>query len=126
MTNEPTEPTILDVSHLAPPKGQIDGSCAGIPLDAWRRGDPLDEVQTAVQFLVAHPDIQIMAYCHDVSREEWQAHDNRQKSAGKAWAAREYPHLNVRLRTTTMAYRGVGNDVTVVFAEVLKPKKDAV
>lgn len=121
MTNEATPR--LEQPDLAPPKGQIDGSCAGIPLDAWRRGDPLDEVQTAVQFLVNQPDIQMMAYCHDVSPQEWQAHDRRQIKAGKAWAAREYPHLTVRLRTATMPYRGVGNDVTVVFAEVVKPKK---
>lgn len=115
----------LNPSHLAPPRGQIDGTCAGIPLDAWRRGDPLDEVQTAIRFLVDHPDQQIMAYCHDVSVKEWQTHDNRQKAAGKAWATREYPHLNIRLRTETMAYYGVGNDVTVVFAEIVKPKKVA-
>ena len=124
-TPEPTitEPIKLDIAELAPPKGQIDGSCAGIPLDSWRRGDPLDDVITAIRFAAQHPDIPTMAYCHDVSREEWQTHDNRQKSAGKAWAAREYPHLNFRLRTATMPYRGIGNDVTVVFAEVVKPKK---
>jgi hypothetical protein len=122
-TTTPVEPVKLDVTELAPPKGQLDGSCAGIPLDAWRRGDPNDDVITAIRFAAEHVDIQTMAYCHDVSREEWQTHDNRQKAAGKAWAAREYPHLNIRLRTATMPYRGIGNDVTVVFAEVIKPKK---
>lgn len=120
-----TDIPVLDSSHLAPPRGQLDESCAGIPLDSWRRGDPLDSVETAVRFVASHPDIQTMAYCHDVSREEWQTHDNRQKAAGKAWAAREFPHLNIRLRTATMPYRGIGNDVTVVFAEVVKAKKVA-
>jgi len=122
----PTDPTILDTAALAPPKGQVDGSCAGLPLDAWRRGDPLEEVQTAIQFLVAHPEVQTMAYCHDVSPQEWQTHDRRQMAAGKAWAAREYPHLNIKLRSITMPYRSVGNDVTVVYAEVVKAKKVAV
>ncbi len=113
----------LDPAHLAPPRGQLDESCAGIPLDSWRRGDPLESVETAVRFVAEHPDTQTMAYCHDISREEWDQHDRRQRAAGRAWAAREFPHLNIRLRVITLPYRGIGNDVHVMFAEVVKPKK---
>jgi len=113
----------ITADDLAPPSGTIDESCAGIPLDSWRRGDPTEGVMTAVRFVAEHPDVPAIAYCHPPLREVFDATDRRQKAAGKAWAAREYPHLNIRLRQATLPYRGIGSDVVVIFAEVFKAKK---
>lgn len=112
----------IEVTDLAPPQGQVDETCAGTPLDAWRRGDPYEGVKTAVRFVAEHPDVPAICYCHDPIREVFGTADRRQRSAGRAWAAREYPHLNIRLRSVTLPYRGIGNDVVVMYAEVVKAK----
>ena len=121
--SEQNNEQIVKPEEIAPPIHKVDESVAGTPLDAWRRGDPMASVMTAVRFVAEHPDVQTIAYCHDPIPQVFQLTDNRQKAAGKAWAAREFPHLNIRLRTMTLPYRGIGNDVTVVYAEVVKPKK---
>jgi len=117
------EITQLNPADLAPLSGQVDESCAGTPLDAWRRGDPYEGVMTAVRFVAEHPDVPAICYCHDPIREVFQTTDRRQKAAGRAWAAREFPHLNIRLRSMTLPFRGIGNDVVVVYAEVAKVPK---
>jgi hypothetical protein len=116
-------PTDLQPADIAPPRQQVDESCAGVPLDAWRRGDPYDGVMIAVRFVAEHPDVPCMAYCHDPIREVFQQTDDRQRKAGKAWAAREYPSLNIVMRTVTLPYRGVGNDVVVMYADIAKPSR---
>jgi hypothetical protein len=117
-------PPLLVESDLAPPRQQVDESCAGIPLDNWRRGDPFDGVMIAVRFVAEHPDVPCIAYCHDPLREVFGKTDTLQKKAGKAWAAREFPHLNITMHQATVPFRGVGNDVTVLYAAVTprKPK----
>lgn len=122
MTSEDTTPR-LEPTDVAPPRQQVDETCAGIPLDAWRRGDPYDGVMTAARFVAEHPDVPCIAYCHDPIREVFELTDRRQKSAGKAWAAREFPHLNIVIRQATLPYQGIGNDVVVIYADVAKPKK---
>lgn len=117
--------TAIEASDLAPTRGQVDETCAGTPLDAWRRGDPFDGVKTAVAFVAEHPDVPAICYCHDPIPEVFATSDRRQKAAGRAWAAKEYPHLNIRLRSITLPFRGIGNDVVVVYAEVAKVRKPA-
>lgn len=121
MTDE--QPIKLTADDVAPPRHQVDESCAGIPLDSWRRGDPYDGVMTAVRFVAEHPDVPCMAYCHDPIREVFDATDRRQKAAGKAWAAREFPHLSIIIRSLTLPYMGIGNDVVVLYADTAKPRK---
>jgi hypothetical protein len=120
----PTLPPRVEPDDLAPPLGEVDESCAGIPLDAWKRGDPCDGLKVAVASAAEHPDVAFMAYCHEKEpkRELFGRYDDMQIKAGRAYAAERFPHLKVRVRTITLPYRGAGSDVTVIYADVDRRK----
>ena len=117
-----TDIQVVNEADLAPLAGQVDERDAGTPLDAWRRGDPYEGVKVAVTFVAEHPDVPAICYCHEPTPLVFDTTDRRQKAAGRAWAAREFPHLNIRLRSVTLPFRGIGSDVKVIYAEVAKAK----
>ena len=80
-------------------------------------------MQTAIRFVADHPTVPCIAYCHDPIREVFGVTDRRQTKAGNAWAAREFPHMKIKMRSATVPYNGVGNNVVVLYANVEKPRK---